>query len=214
MGGLLCTASLAAAWAALCFVSKPSDTIAVQELVDDIERRIMHLSTSFVGSPYLNHVLSDNGRLDSAFARLKQAGHPDCMLSPRVQGPSGSVGTAGPKTMTFNHYAYGAIGEWLYTVVVGINFDPDKPGHKHIILKPQPGGGLDFARATLETPHGQLISNWKLGTSEFTYSIVVPPNTTTTITLPVHGTTKLNGKTTQVQIHKLQPGKYKFRVSL
>jgi hypothetical protein len=59
---------------------------------------------------------------------------------------------------SFNHYAYGAIGDWMYRVIAGLNDDPARPGYKHIIVRPQPDGRLTHAAATLETPYGAASS--------------------------------------------------------
>jgi alpha-L-rhamnosidase len=85
---------------------------------------------------------------------------------------------------SFNHYAYGAIGEWLYTVVAGINTDVNHPGYKNIIFKPQPGGGLTHAKATIETVYGKVVSGWRIEDNEFIYVIEVPANTTAVVILP------------------------------
>ena len=107
--------------------------LAVAELVADIERRDMHLSTGFVGAPYLPHVLSQNGRLDVAYALLDQRTWPS-WLYPVTQGATTiwerwdgwteENGFQSPGMNSFNHYAYGAIGAWLYNTVAGIEIDP------------------------------------------------------------------------------------------
>ena len=90
---------------------------------------------------------------------------------------------------SFNHYAYGAIGEWLYGVVAGLRADPEQPGFKHIYFEPRPGGKLQGARATLETPYGTAESFWKVENRTIELRSVVPPNATATIRLP--GMTRL-----------------------
>jgi hypothetical protein len=85
---------------------------------------------------------------------------------------------------SFNHYAYGAIGEWLYRIVAGIEVDPAEPGYKHVLFQPQPGGGLTYARATLDSPYGLVASAWELTEADFRLSITVPPNTHATVRLP------------------------------
>jgi alpha-L-rhamnosidase len=87
---------------------------------------------------------------------------------------------------SLNHYAYGAIGDWLYKVVAGINIDRATPGYKRILFRPQPGGGLTNAKATLDTQYGKVSSAWTLG-NQFTYRIEVPANTTAVVTLPGAG---------------------------
>ena len=83
---------------------------------------------------------------------------------------------------SFNHYAYGAIGAWLYAVVGGIDLDPEQPAYKHIVMRPRPGGTLTFARATYQSPYGTIESEWHRDAGSFAWRIVVPPNTTATMT--------------------------------
>lgn len=191
--------------------------IAVDELVADIERRGMHLSTGFVGSPYLNHVLSENGRLDVAYELLNQRSWPSWLYAvtqgattiwERWDGWTEENGFQTPEMNSFNHYAYGAIGAWLYKTVAGIN--PGDAGYKHVILQPQPGGDLTFARATLETPYGTLISDWQLENGVFRYTVTVPPNTTTTVRLPHDGNITLDGEAVMGVNHELGAGMHQF----
>jgi alpha-L-rhamnosidase len=114
---------------------------------------------------------------------------------------------------SFNHYAYGAIGAWMYSTIAGINSDPSQPGYKHIRLKPQPGGGLKFARAVLRTLYGEVVSDWEYELHSFTYRVVVPPNTTATVTLPFDGTVKLNGEPVVGSIFELNAGHYEFVIT-
>ena len=85
---------------------------------------------------------------------------------------------------SFNHYAYGAIGEWLYRHVAGIDIDPAQPGYKHILLAPHPGGGLNQVKSEISTLYGKVSSAWKFDNEDFVYEIEIPANTTATVTLP------------------------------
>jgi len=76
---------------------------------------------------------------------------------------------------SFNHYAYGAIGAWLYAVVAGIDFDPEAPGYRHIIMRPRPGGGLTNARAELISQYGAIRSAWMMEDGYFDWQISIPP---------------------------------------
>lgn len=196
---------------------------AVAELVADLERREMHLSTGFVGSPYLPHVLSDNGRLDTAYELLDQKSWPSWLYAvtqgattiwERWDGLTEENGFQTPEMNSFNHYAYGAIGSWLYSAVAGIRVDPARPGYKHVILKPQVGGGLSYARAALETVYGEVVSDWRLENGTFTYLVKVPPNTSATVTLPVAGPVQLGGEAVQGQSYELNAGTYEFKVEV
>jgi alpha-L-rhamnosidase len=84
---------------------------------------------------------------------------------------------------SFNHYAYGAIGEWLYSYVGGIRVDLEKPGYQHILLHPHTGGGLTYANTAFQSMYGEIQSNWKLEGNDFIYEVVIPANTTATVIL-------------------------------
>ncbi len=196
--------------------------LAAQELTADLERRGLHLSTGFVGSPYLNHVLSRYGQLDTAYALLNQKTWPSWLYAvtqgattiwERWDGWTPENGFQTPEMNSFNHYAYGAIGAWLYNTVAGIDIDPAAAGYKHSILRPQPGGGLTYARATLDTLYGTLVSGWTLENGVFTYTVTVPPNTSATVTLPCAGQITLNGEAVSGVVHKIGAGTYQFVVA-
>ena len=125
--------------------------LAADELVADIERREMHLSTGFVGAPYLPHVLSAHGKTEMAFKLLEQTTWPSWVYSvtqgattiwERWDGWTEERGFQDAGMNSFNHYAYGSIGAWLYQNVAGL--EPGLPGYKHIVIKPQPGGSSDL----------------------------------------------------------------------
>jgi alpha-L-rhamnosidase len=99
---------------------------------------------------------------------------------------------------SFNHYAYGAIGEWMYRVVAGIQIDEVNPGYKHIVIEPRPGGGLTSARASVETMYGLVVSGWEIAGSKLTLKVQIPANTTATVKLP-------NGK-----VEEIGSGEYEF----
>jgi alpha-L-rhamnosidase len=198
--------------------------LAVEELVADIERRNMHLSTGFVGAPYLPHVLSKNGRLDMAYALLNQKTWPSWLYSvtqgattiwERWDGWTEESGFQSPGMNSFNHYAYGSIGAWMYNTIAGIEIDPTQPGYKHSILRPQPGGGLISACGKLNTPYGELISNWKTNNGTFDWEIVIPANTTATATIPMrtNQAITLNGEPVSSAVHELGAGKYHIDVT-
>jgi alpha-L-rhamnosidase len=96
--------------------------------------------------------------------------------------PDGSFQDAGMNS--FNHYAYGAIGDWMYRVVAGLELDPAHPGYKHSIVAPQPGGGLTHAAARVNTLYGPAASSWVLGDGRLLVHVIVPPNTTASVRLP------------------------------
>jgi alpha-L-rhamnosidase len=85
---------------------------------------------------------------------------------------------------SFNHYAYGAIGRWMYERVAGLAPDPGAPGYKHFFVRPLIGKQLDSARAELETPYGKASSAWTRRDGKVSMDIIVPPNSTATIEFP------------------------------
>jgi len=83
---------------------------------------------------------------------------------------------------SFNHYAYGAIAEWLYRIVAGI--DAGQPGYRHILLRPRPGGGLTHASASYRAITGTIRSSWRYDNGATHFEVTVPANTTATLELP------------------------------
>ncbi len=167
--------------------------LAAARLAQILEENVYHLTTGFVGTPYLCHVLSRYGQTATAYELLNQESYPS-WLYPVKKGattiwerwdgikPDGSFQDAGMNS--FNHYAYGAIGEWLYRTVAGIEVDPAAPGYQHTLFQPQPGGGLTHVKATLQSPYGLVESAWELTDNDFRLHVVVPPNARGTVRLP------------------------------
>ncbi len=168
--------------------------IALEHLVADIEGRGYHLSTGFVGTPLLCPVLTRYGRIDVAYKLLMQETYP-AWFYPILQGDATTMwerwnsytkdkgfGDAGMNS--FNHYAYGAVGEWLYNTVAGLDLDTDQPGYKHIRFRPQPGGGLTHAKASLDTRYGLASIEWSIEGNTLAVACVVPPNATASLQLP------------------------------
>jgi len=165
-------------------------SVAANELVKNIQERDDHLSTGFVGTPYINWVLSRMGHLDVAYTLLKQTTWPSWLYSvtqggttiwERWDGWTHDKGFQDPKMNSFNHYAYGAIGAWMYAVIGGIDIDPEQPGYKNIIMRPRPGGGLTHATVELDSMYGKIRSAWKQENDRFDWQVTVPANTTATI---------------------------------
>ncbi len=166
---------------------------AARRLAADVRERGNHLTTGFLGTPYLNEVLTRFGHLDVAYDLLLQDTYPS-WLYPVTQGattiwerwdgqkPDGTFQSASMNS--FNHYAYGAVGDWMYRVVAGIDTSESEPGYKHVLIGPQPGGGLTQAHATLDTMYGAVESEWNRSGDRFELRVVVPPNTTATVRIP------------------------------
>jgi alpha-L-rhamnosidase len=149
------------------------------------------VTTGFVGTPLICDALCSVGEFEVAFRLLLQRACPS-WLYPVTMGattiwerwdsllPDGAVN---PGEMTsFNHYAFGAIADWLHRVVAGLA--PAAPGYRQLAIRPHPGGGLTFARARHRTPYGIAESGWKVDGDRFELSVTIPPNARATVTLP------------------------------
>ncbi len=164
---------------------------AAQRLVDNVKNYGNHLTTGFLGTPHLCHVLTRYGHNDVAYALLFQKSYPS-WLYPVTQGattiwerwdgqkPDSTFQTVGMNS--FNHYAYGAIGDWMYRIIGGIELGA--PGYKKVIIQPQPHEDLSFARASFESVYGAIKSSWARQGKVMTIRFEVPPNTTAEVWLP------------------------------
>ncbi len=166
--------------------------VAAKRLAQEVRRR-GHLTTGFVGTPYLCHVLSRYGYLDEAYMLLNRAEYPSWLYPVKIgattiwerwdgQKPDGSFQDTGMNS--FNHYAYGAIGDWMYRVMAGIEIDEAAPGYKHILIQPQPGGQFTSVKASHNTMYGTVSSGWTLSDDKFELVVEIPANTRATIRLP------------------------------
>ena len=165
---------------------------AAERLARDVVSRGHHLTTGFLGTPYLLHVLNATGHLGDAFALLTQRTYPSWLypitrgattMWERWDGIRPDSSFEDPGMNSFNHYAFGAVGDWMYQNIGGIDLDPAAPGYRHSHIAPRPGAGLTSASASLETAYGTLQSAWKLDGERFTLEIAVPANTTAAVTL-------------------------------
>ena len=179
---------------ALSFGILPDSMVdaAAAYLAGDVEK-FKHLTTGFLGTPILCPTLSAIGRDDLAYLLLNRKEYPS-WLYPVTQGattiwerwdgqkPDGSFQDVGMNS--FNHYAYGAIGEWLYNHVAGIKVDENNPGYKKFFLAPNPGGGLTNVNATFDSMYGKIVSDWMVSDGQMTYKVEVPANTSAEVVLP------------------------------
>jgi alpha-L-rhamnosidase len=164
-----------------------------QKLVENVKSYGNHLTTGFLGTPYLCHVLSRFGYPDVAYTLLMQDTYPSWLYPVKMGAttiwerwdgikPDSTFQTPGMNS--FNHYAYGAIGDWMYRVVAGIDTEDSGVGYKKIIIKPVLGKQLTNASATLETLYGKVSSSWKDEADKITLTISIPHNAVATVYLP------------------------------
>jgi len=160
-------------------------------LIKALGEKDWHLSTGFVGLSYLLPVLTQAGHLDIAYRLLNNDTFPSWGYSikhgattiwERWDGWTQEKGFQDPGMNSFNHYAFGSVGRWLFGTVAGIEMDA--PGYRQIVIRPQPGGGMNYARATYDSITGKIESCWRIDCGEFELDVTIPPNTTVTIYVP------------------------------
>jgi alpha-L-rhamnosidase len=179
---------------AIAFDLLPDSLVApaASRLAADVRGRGMHLTTGFLGTPQLLPVLSATGHLDEAYGLLLQKSYPSWLypitrgattMWERWDGIRPDSSFEDPGMNSFNHYAFGAVGDWMYRTIGGISVDPSVPGWKRARIAPRPGGGLTHARVALETPYGTVESAWRVDGPRFVLDVRLPPNTTAEVTL-------------------------------
>jgi alpha-L-rhamnosidase len=164
---------------------------AGERLVALVRASGYRISTGFVGTPLICDALCSVGEYDAAFRLLMERSCPS-WLYPVTMGattiwerwdsllPDGSVN---PGEMTsFNHYALGAVADWMHRTIGGLA--PAEPGYRRIEFRPRPGSSLTHAGVRHNTPYGSAACSWTREGETFEVEVVVPPNTTASVTLP------------------------------
>ena len=193
-GGRLSSASQTAAVLALRFgmVDEPVRSRIANWLAGDITGKGV-LTTGFVGCNLLLPTLSQIGRDDLAWMLLSNEKFPSWLFSvnqgattiwERWDGWTPEKGFQDVGMNSFNHYAYGSCGQWMYARIGGIDLDEQSPGYKHIVIDPAICKGLTTGQGSLETLYGTTSVEWKITGERFNMKVVVPPNTTATLRLP------------------------------
>lgn len=141
------------------------------------------LQTGFVGTPYLLHVLSGYGHTELAYTLLLRTEYPS-WLYPVTKGATtvwehwDGIMENGDFWSTdmnsFNHYAYGAVADWVYEAAAGIQTVEDAPGFARVKIAPQPDSRLDWLEASIETRKGTVRSLWKQEEGRIRYEITTP----------------------------------------
>lgn len=172
---------------------------AAERLAQNI-KNYGHLTTGFLGTPYLCHVLTRFGYNDLAYKLLLNDKFPSWLYPVRMGAttiwerwdgikPDGTFQSVGMNS--FNHYAYGAIGDWMYRKMVGIDTFEDGVGYKHIRIQPHIGGGFSHAAASLETYYGKISNEWKLENGNLKMDVSIPVNTVATVYVPAKAASEI-----------------------
>ena len=159
-------------------------------MVAAIEKRGGHLSTGMVTTHLLLPALSKAGRTDAAYRLLAQTTFPSWGYFLRMGATSmwerwdakTERGYHRDGMNSFNHSNLGTCTEWFYRSVLGI--DAAEPGFGKLLLKPEPGGDLAWARGHYDSPHGRIGSDWKIDSGRFLWNVEIPANTTATVHVP------------------------------
>ena len=163
------------------------------KLVELIRANGNRMTTGFVGTPYLLHTLSENGYTDVAYTLLLQEQNPSwlysvCHGATTMWEHWNSLKEDGSFWSTdmnsFNHYAYGAVFDWIFGVACGIKPCADAPGYEKILIAPHPDRSLGFADASIDTKHGTVRVHWYYKEDRVAYEIEIPAGTAAVLTLP------------------------------
>jgi len=193
-------------------LTENSRAAAAEELISLIEKNAWHLGTGFVGTPYLLGVLEESGHLETAYRLLEQETFPSWLFP--VKNGATTIwerwdawtvenGFQNPSMNSFNHYAYGAVGAWMYSRVAGIELDLENPGYRHIIFRPRPGGTLTWAEGRLKLKAGYVGIRWEMKEDMLSLSLTVPIGSCATLDLP-------EGYLLEPANQRLEPGNYTF----
>ncbi len=166
------------------------EPLLVDRLVKDIEQRDGHLSTGFLGTPFLLFTLADHGRADVAYRLLLNETYPSwgymLLKGATTWWERWNGDTGDPAMNSYNHYAFGSVVAWVYRYVAGIDTTPDGPGFKEIVIYPHLDARMPSARAEYQSVYGKISSEWSAAANgPFTLRVTVPPNTKATVFLPL-----------------------------
>ncbi|MBQ2941669.1 MAG: family 78 glycoside hydrolase catalytic domain [Clostridia bacterium] len=153
------------------------------KLADMVRENGNKLTTGFIGTPYIMDALSRNGYTEVAYSLLLQEENPSWLFSVNMGATTiwehwDSINSDGAmwssRMNSFNHYAYGCVGTWMYETMCGIAVDEKKPGFEKIVIRPQPDRRIRWAKASLECSYGTIKSGWEYKDDFIEYTLVLP----------------------------------------
>ena len=166
---------------------------AAKHMVDGFKKYNGHLSTGIQTTHRLIKELSNNGYNEEAYRLVNLKTFPSwgfmlengaTTIWERWDGYTKDSGFQDPTMNSFNHVAFGSVGEWVWRSVVGLNPTENNPGWKHFVVNPMPGGDVTSAKGEYKSIRGSIVSDWKIEGKKFILDLTVPPNTTATVYLP------------------------------
>lgn len=161
----------------------------VEHFVQAIEERNWHLSTGFLGTPYLLFALTDHGRADVAYRLLLNESYPSwgymVTNNATTWWERWNSDTSDPAMNSYNHYAFGSVVAWVYRYVAGIDTSQAGPGFKRIVVHPRVDPRMPRARGEYESVYGTIGTDWsRAEDGRFTMQVTIPANTAATVHLP------------------------------
>lgn len=168
---------------------------AMKHMLDGIAAYQGHMSTGFHSTYRMMLELTASGHNDVAYNLINTRTFPSWGYSiengattiwERWDGYVKGRGFQDKGMNSFNHYAIGAVGEWMYRVILGINNDDDHPAYQHFIIRPYPGGGLKWARGSYNSIRGLIKTAWDVSDGGMKLNVTIPANTTATVYIPAN----------------------------
>ena len=213
---------------------EPMRQKAMEHLTEAIKKYNNHLSTGMQTTHRLMLELSRNGRHDEAYRLINLRNVPSwgymvdqgaTTIWERWDGYVEGRGFQNPGMNSLNHWALGAVGEWVWRNLAGINPDENQPGYKHFVIHPRPSQDLTWVKATYDSIRGPIVVDWKQADGKFDLHVEIPVNTTATVYVPTQSETSVtegDGLASKAQgiqflrmedgaaVYKVVSGKYRF----
>jgi alpha-L-rhamnosidase len=195
------------------------ESAAAEKLVANIQAHDWHLTTGFLGTPYLLFALANHGQIDAAYHLLLNDTYPSWgyMIKKgattwweRWNGDTGD-----PAMNSYNHYAFGSVVAWVYQTVAGIDTSSSGPGFHEITIQPRPSSAMTSARGEYQSVYGKIVSEWNGSPSgPFQLNVTIPANATAKIILPEIPNAQItrDGKPVKESVLEVGSGSYRFDV--
>jgi alpha-L-rhamnosidase len=208
--------------------------LAVKHMLDAIAAYKGHMSTGFHSTYRMMLELTRESHNEIAYRLINHRAFPSWGYSiengattiwERWDGYVKGRGFQDKGMNSFNHYAIGAVGEWMYRVILGINDDDLNPAYEHFIIRPRPGGGVKWAKGSYESIRGKIEVSWDVSGDRLKLDVTIPANSTATVYVPAQDaeSVKENAKPASradgveflrmegdAAVFKVQAGRYSF----
>ncbi|MDR2647950.1 MAG: glycoside hydrolase family 78 protein [Oscillospiraceae bacterium] len=188
-GKVLCNTQSACAIALYFDLVPAAQKQSVAAQLENLIKTKGHMTTGFLGTPYLLHALSQSGRAQMAYDLLLREEYPSWLYSVKAGAttiwehwdgmkPDGTMWDVSMNS--FNHYAYGCVADWMFGVAAGIELDEENPAFAVVRFKPQTTARLDYVKASIDTRHGLVQSAWARKDGVTLYTFTVPDGVSAT----------------------------------